>query len=36
MTETLLIKDNGEPLVDLKEYPFVLEPMYFKWGLSPT
>ena len=35
MTETLLIKDNGEPLVDLKEYPFVLEPMYFKWGLSP-
>ncbi len=28
------IEDNGEPLVDLNAYDFLLEPMYYKWGLS--
>ena len=32
--EYIPIKDNGEPLVDLADYPFVLEPAYFKLGLS--
>lgn len=30
------IEDNGEPLVDLAEYPFVLDPEYFEHGYSDT
>ncbi len=32
--ENIPIKDNGEPLLDLAHYPFVLEPAYFQLGLS--
>lgn len=35
MSEPIPIRDNGEPLVDLGGYDFVLEPMYFKRGFSP-
>lgn len=32
--ETIPIKDNNEPLVDLVDYPFVLEMVYFDRGVS--
>lgn len=28
------IKENNDPMVDLSEYPFILEPKYFQQGLS--
>ncbi|MFA7653598.1 MAG: M15 family metallopeptidase [Candidatus Magasanikbacteria bacterium] len=30
------IKENGEPMVDLDKYDFLLEPKYFQQELSPT
>ena len=32
--ETVEISENHDPMVNLKDYPFVLAPMYFEWGLS--
>ena len=32
--ESIPIEESGEPLIDLSGYPFVLEPVYFKQGLS--
>ncbi len=32
--ESIEIKESNEPLVDLESYGFLLEPMYFKQGLS--
>ncbi len=32
--ENIKISENYDPMVDLKNYPFVLAPMYFDWGLS--
>ncbi|WP_214414797.1 M15 family metallopeptidase [Sphaerisporangium fuscum] len=34
--EHIAIKENGDPLVDLRPYPFDLSPSYFHQGLSPT
>lgn len=32
--ESIPIQDNGDPLVDLSAYPFILEPQYYNRGLS--
>ena len=32
--EEIPIAENNEPLVDLNDYPFIIEPSYFKQGLS--
>ncbi len=32
--ESVKIDESGEPLVDLQQYSFILEPAYFKQGLS--
>ena len=34
--EHISIKENDEPLVNLAEFPFILEPLYFRHGLSKT
>lgn len=33
--EHLPIIENSDPLVDLKAYPFLLEPVYFNQGIAP-
>jgi hypothetical protein len=33
--EHIPIKDNGEPLADISNYPFILEHAYFQMGFSP-
>lgn len=34
--ESIEIKESNEPLVDLANFDFILEPFYFKQGLSPS
>ncbi|MBI4363699.1 MAG: D-alanyl-D-alanine carboxypeptidase family protein [Candidatus Doudnabacteria bacterium] len=34
--ESVAIKENNEPLVDLNKYPFILEPVYFKQGFADS
>lgn len=34
--ESISIYECGEPLLDLAEFPFVLEPKYYQMGLSDT
>ncbi|MEU7894129.1 M15 family metallopeptidase [Nonomuraea sp. NPDC049152] len=34
--EHIAIRENGDPLTDLRSYPFDLCPSYFRRGLSPT
>jgi hypothetical protein len=34
--ESILIQENGDPLVDLSTYPFILEPQYYNRGLSDS
>jgi len=34
--ESILIQENGDPLVDLSTYPFILEPRYYNRGLSDS
>ncbi|MEV6041597.1 M15 family metallopeptidase [Nonomuraea sp. NPDC052116] len=34
--EHIEIRENGDPLVDLRTYPFELYPSYFSRGLAPT
>jgi zinc D-Ala-D-Ala dipeptidase len=34
--EHIEIRDDGDPLVDLRTYPFTLDPSYFHRGLAPA
>ncbi len=34
--EHISINETNDPLVDLSEFPFVLEPSYYNQGISPT
>jgi D-alanyl-D-alanine dipeptidase len=34
--ESIPIKENNEPMVDLNSYPFIVEPVYYKQGMSPN
>jgi hypothetical protein len=34
--ESIPILENGDPLVDLSTYPFILEPQYYNRGLSDS
>ncbi|MEU8660247.1 M15 family metallopeptidase [Actinoplanes philippinensis] len=34
--ESVPVRDDGDPLVDLAGYPFALEPVYHRDGLAPT
>lgn len=34
--EEVPVEENNDPLVDLSDYPFILEPFYFRQGLAKT
>lgn len=34
--ENIPIAENNDPMVNLKDYPFIIAPMYFDWKLSDT